>query len=266
MGFLGWIFLGLFAGTIARALAPGRPGPEGCIGTTAVGILGALLGEVIVEQEGEDLLELVERIRLAAIALRSSDSPDDRRAMAAEMDAIDLPRAEVLIRAFGLYFQLANLAEEKQRVRRLRSRARQAEHGLLDGSVAATSDNLLVYATSNRRHLMPEYMQENLEAHRVGDEIHPGETVEEKISLSERFGLWVSFHPFSQDQYLDIVRYWVAWHGASQKDSAALEREALQWALGRGSRSGRVAFQFARDWAGRHRARPPAAGERADGD
>jgi hypothetical protein len=106
---------------------------------------------------------------------------------------------------------------------------------------------------------MPEYMQENLEAHRVGDEIHPGESVEEKISLSERFGLWVSFQPFRQDEYLDIVRYWVSWHGAQAPDAARLEREALQWALGRGSRSGRVAFQFARDWAGRHRTRPAAA-------
>ena len=96
----------------------------------------------------------------------------------------------------------------------------------------------------------------------MGDEIHPGESVEEKISLSERFGLWVSFHPFRQDQYLDIVRYWVAWHGAAVKDAPRLEREALQWALGRGSRSGRVAFQFARDWAGRQRARPNASAKR----
>ncbi|MBL8539380.1 MAG: ATP-binding protein [Betaproteobacteria bacterium] len=134
----------------------------------------------------------------------------------------------------------------------------QALKAVLDGSLAATSDNLVVYATSNRRHLMPEYMQENLEAHRVGDEIHPGESVEEKISLSERFGLWVSFHPFRQDDYLDIVRYWVEWHGAAVQDADRLEREALQWALGRGSRSGRVAFQFARDWAGRHRAKRTA--------
>jgi len=107
-----------------------------------VKLLGALLGEVIVEQEGEELLDLVERIRLATIALRRSDSPDDRRALAAEMDAIDLPRAEVLIRAFGLYFQLANLAEEKQRVRRLRSRAREAPAGLLDGSIAEAVEML----------------------------------------------------------------------------------------------------------------------------
>jgi predicted AAA+ superfamily ATPase len=142
----------------------------------------------------------------------------------------------------------------------------QALKAVLDGSLTATSENLVVYATSNRRHLMPEYMQENLEAHRVGDEIHPGESVEEKISLSERFGLWVSFHPFSQDAYLDIVRYWVDWHGAAVGDPIDLDREALQWALGRGSRSGRVAFQFARDWAGRQRARltTPAPPRRGD--
>jgi len=119
---------------------------------------------------------------------------------------------------------------------------------VLDGSVAAASENCLVYATSNRRHLMPEYMSENLETHRVGDEIHPGETVEEKISLSERFGLWVSFYPFDQDGYLEIVARWLAHFGAN--DSEEARRAALQWALSRGSRSGRVAWQFARDWAG----------------
>ena len=122
---------------------------------------------------------------------------------------------------------------------------------VLDGSVAATPDNVLIYATSNRRHLMPEYMQENLETKYIGDEIHPGESVEEKISLSERFGLWVSFYPFDQDEYLTIVRYWLSEHGVPQTDSEELRRAALQWALQRGSRSGRVAAQFARDWAGR---------------
>jgi len=141
----------------------------------------------------------------------------------------------------------------------------QALKAVLDGSVAAASENLLVYATSNRRHLMPEYMRENLEAQRVGDEIHPGETVEEKISLSDRFGLWVSFYPFTHDEYLEIVRYWVKWHGAHTQDIGALEQEAIQWALGRGSCSGRVAFQFARDWAGRQRAGGPAAAKRVRG-
>ncbi len=123
---------------------------------------------------------------------------------------------------------------------------------VLDGSVATTSENLLIYATSNRRHLMPEYMQENLETKYLGDEIHPGETVEEKISLSERFGMWVSFYPFDQDEYVAIVEHWLEVLGCPAKEIAAARGEALQWALLRGSRSGRVAFQFARDWTGRH--------------
>lgn len=125
---------------------------------------------------------------------------------------------------------------------------------ILDGSISATSDNLLIYATSNRRHLMPEFTQENLETKYLGEEIHPGETVEEKISLSERFGLWVSFYPFDQDEYLMIVEYWLGELGVAQKEMVATARnEALQWALTRGSRSGRVAWHFARDWAGRHK-------------
>jgi hypothetical protein len=120
----------------------------------------------------------------------------------------------------------------------------------LDGSISTTSENLVIYATSNRRHLMPEYMAENLETKYVGEEIHPGETVEEKISLSERFGLWVTFYPFDQDEYLDIVAQWLKSFGATS--SQKTQEEALQWALQRGSRSGRVAYQFARDWAGRH--------------
>jgi predicted AAA+ superfamily ATPase len=125
----------------------------------------------------------------------------------------------------------------------------------LDGSISTTSENLLIYATSNRRHLMPEYMQENLETKYVGEEIHPGETVEEKISLSERFGLWVSFYPFDQDEYLEIVGHWLEVLGCPAKELAAAREEALQWALLRGSRSGRVAYQFARDWTGRHNAK-----------
>jgi len=122
----------------------------------------------------------------------------------------------------------------------------------LDGSIATTSDNMLIYATSNRRHLMPEYMQENLDTRYVGEEIHPGESVEEKISLSERFGMWVSFYPFDQDEYLRIVGHWLAVLGRPESEAVTSREEALQWALQRGSRSGRVAFQFARDWAGRH--------------
>jgi predicted AAA+ superfamily ATPase len=122
---------------------------------------------------------------------------------------------------------------------------------VLDGSIAATSENVLIYATSNRRHLMPEYMQENLEYKHVGEEIHPGETSEEKISLSERFGLWVSFYPFDQDAYLAIVAHWLAQMGCDERTAERAQNDALQWALGRGSRSGRVAWQFARDYAGR---------------
>jgi predicted AAA+ superfamily ATPase len=134
---------------------------------------------------------------------------------------------------------------------------------ILDGSIAAQSDNVLVYATSNRRHLMPEYMSENLETEYVGDEIHPGETVEEKVSLSERFGLWVSFYPFDQDHYLSIVAHWIERLGVAVADRAVVEREALQWALSRGSRSGRVAWHFARDYAGRAQLRARARGRRS---
>lgn len=124
---------------------------------------------------------------------------------------------------------------------------------VLDGSVAAPSDNVLIYATSNRRHLMPEYMSENLQAqHQSDGEIHPGETVEEKISLSERFGLWLSFRPFRQDDYLDIVYHWLQELNCPPAHIETSRTEALQWALERGSRSGRVAYQFARDWAARH--------------
>jgi predicted AAA+ superfamily ATPase len=121
---------------------------------------------------------------------------------------------------------------------------------VLDGSIIAPPDNVLIYATSNRRHLMPEFFSENLETSRVDGEIHPGEATEEKISLSERFGLWVSFYPFDQDEYLAIVARWLQNFGFSPAEIAAVEREALNWALGRGSRSGRVAWQFARDCAG----------------
>jgi uncharacterized protein len=123
---------------------------------------------------------------------------------------------------------------------------------ILDGSVAAATPNVLVYATSNRRHLLPEYMKENLTYKHTDDgEVHPGEVVEEKISLSERFGLWVSFYPFSQDEYLAIVAQWLSWFSVAPADIEVARPQALVWALERGSRSGRVAYQFARDYAGR---------------
>lgn len=122
---------------------------------------------------------------------------------------------------------------------------------ILDGSVSAPPENVLVYATSNRRHLMPEFMSENLEARMVDGELHHGETVEEKISLSERFGIWLSFHSFNQDSYLAIVEHWLQTIGGTEAMDEETRRAALEWALTRGSRSGRVAWQFARDWIGR---------------
>lgn len=120
----------------------------------------------------------------------------------------------------------------------------------LDGDLVAFSGNLLIYATSNRRHLMPDYMSDNLANKSVGDEIHPAEAIEEKVSLSERFGLWISFYPFSQDEYLAIACRWLEHHGWQQGMTDEVRRAALQWSLSRGSRSGRVAGQFAKDWCG----------------
>jgi predicted AAA+ superfamily ATPase len=126
---------------------------------------------------------------------------------------------------------------------------------ILDGSVAQASDNVLIYATSNRRHLLPEYMSENLSyKHTEDGEVHPGEVVEEKISLSERFGLWVSFYPFTQAEYLAIVAQWLRFFDVDEAAIAAARQESLVWALERGSRSGRVAYQFAKDYSGRHHA------------
>ena len=122
----------------------------------------------------------------------------------------------------------------------------------LDGSIAAQSDNVLIYATSNRRHLMPERMSDNATyTHDEDGDLHPGETVEEKISLSERFGLWVTFYAFKQGDYLDIVGHWLRHFGCDDQQVEAARGDALRWALQRGSRSGRVAWQFARDYAGR---------------
>jgi predicted AAA+ superfamily ATPase len=125
----------------------------------------------------------------------------------------------------------------------------------LDGSIAAQSENVLIYATSNRRHLMPERMSDNATyTHTDDGDLHPGETVEEKISLSERFGLWVSFYPFRQDDYLNIVAHWLKHFGCDAQQIADAQAESLRWALQRGSRSGRVAWQFAKDYAGKTRA------------
>jgi predicted AAA+ superfamily ATPase len=128
----------------------------------------------------------------------------------------------------------------------------QALKAALDGDLVAFSNNLLIYATSNRRHLMPDYMQENLATKYVGEEVHPAESVEEKVSLSERFGLWISFYPFSQDDYLNVAAHWLAHHGWKSGMTDQVRTAALQWSLMRGSRSGRVAGQFTKDWCGQH--------------
>ncbi len=128
----------------------------------------------------------------------------------------------------------------------------QALKAALDGDLVTFSDNLLIYATSNRRHLMPQSMQDNLNTKYVGDEIHPAESVEEKVSLSERFGLWISFYPFTQDDYLAAAEHWLAHHGWPHGMTDEVRTAALQWSLLRGSRSGRVAGQFAKDWCGRN--------------
>lgn len=122
---------------------------------------------------------------------------------------------------------------------------------MLDGSICAAPDNMLIYATSNRRHLMPEFMQENLQTRHFDGELHYAESVEEKISLSERFGLWISFHPFTQEQYLNTVDHWLSRFGVGRLKELDTHAEALRWALARGSRSGRTARQFAMDLAGR---------------
>ena len=121
---------------------------------------------------------------------------------------------------------------------------------VLDGSIAVTADNVLVYATSNRRHLVPEFMSENLETQHLGGEVRPGDTIEEKTALSDRFGLWLAFYAFDQDEYLTIAHQWLRHYGFEAFDEVA-KAAALSWSHTRGSRSGRSAIQFARDYAGR---------------
>ena len=183
-------------------------------------------------------------------ALLTKYAPRGLRLIEVEkQDLIDLPEIVELIcnrpERFVLYCDDLSFEADEPGYKALKV--------ILDGSVAAASENCLIYATSNRRHLMPEYMNENLEYKHVGEEIHPGETSEEKVSLSERFGLWVSFYPFDQDEYLRIAGVWLDHFKVADTRSDEVKHAALQWALQRGSRSGRVAWQFARDWAGRKR-------------
>lgn len=163
-------------------------------------------------------------------------------------DLIDLPDILELIRGrpehFIVYCDDLSFETSESDYKALKA--------VLDGSILAVPDNLLIYATSNRRHLLPEPQRENREASVVDGEIHPGEGLEEKISLSDRFGLWLSFYPFTQDQYLQTVRHWLSRFGVAPDDNGEAERAALRWAQYRGARNGRTAWQFARDWAGRH--------------
>ena len=153
-----------------------------------------------------------------------------------------LAQLEGLPQKFILYCDDLSFAEHETGYAELKA--------ALDGSLAGPLDNVLIYATSNRRHLLPEYYAENEATKHVGEEIHAAEAVEEKISLSDRFGLWVSFYAMDQDVYLTVAREWAQRLGAKDTDSERFTRAALQWSLSRSARSGRVAHQFARDWAG----------------
>lgn len=163
-----------------------------------------------------------------------------------KQDLVDLPQITALLRARAerfivfcddLSFEAGDSGYKALKV-------------VLDGSVATTADNILVYATSNRRHLIPEFMAESLETQHLGGEVRPGDTVEEKTSLSDRFGLWLAFYAFDQEEYLTIAAQWLRYYGLASFDEAA-RTAALQWSHTRGSRSGRIAYQFARDYAGR---------------
>lgn len=124
---------------------------------------------------------------------------------------------------------------------------------VLDGSPGNTAENILIYATSSRRHLLPEYMSDNIASKNINNDLHLNESIEEKISLSERFGLWLAFHPFNQDQYLEIVDYWLKKSGNNTENNEIVKKASLKWVLERGSRSGRSAWQFSRDWVGQQK-------------
>jgi len=125
---------------------------------------------------------------------------------------------------------------------------------VLDGSLEQAPDNVLLYATSNRRHLVPEHQSDNENWSRVDGELHPSEAVEDKIALSDRFGLWLSFYPFTQEHFLSVVEHWITQladrAGLQWQRSDELDILAVRWATGRGNRNGRCAYQFARYWVG----------------
>jgi len=213
----------LLAGNTARFVA-GRPANHVLL-TGARGTGKSSLIKAVLEQHASEGLRLIEV---------------DREELGQLPDIVD--RVAGSPRRFIVYCDDLAFDADEPGYRALKA--------VLDGSVAATGERLLIYATSNRRHLMPEYQDDNLPAVR-GGEIHPREAIEERVSLSERFGLWLSFHAFDQDEYLAIAAHWLrqlGWQGQAEDWQA----EALRWALARGARNGRVAAQFARDFCGRH--------------
>ena len=180
-------------------------------------------------------------------ALLSQFAKDGLRVIEVDkQDLVDLPQITTLLRSRperfivfcdDLSFEVGDAGYKALKV-------------VLDGSMVATSDNILVYATSNRRHLLPEFMVESLETQHLGGEVRPGDTVEEKTSLSDRFGMWLAFYPFDQDEYLAVAAQWLRHYGIAKFNDEA-QAAALLWSHTRGSRSGRIAYQFARDYAGR---------------
>ncbi|HBC02591.1 MAG TPA: AAA family ATPase, partial [Pseudomonas sp.] len=185
-------------------------------------------------------------------ALLAEYAADGLRLIEIERDHLaDLPRVVELLaglqQAFVLFCDDLSFEAGEGDYRVLKS--------VLDGSLERAPENVLLYATSNRRHLVPERQSDNENWQMVDGELHPNEAVEDKIALSDRFGLWLSFYPFTQQHYLSVVRHWIdslarrasldwAW-------SEALEKDAIRWATGRGNRNGRCAYQYARQWVGK---------------
>lgn len=184
-------------------------------------------------------------------ALLAEHAPQGLRLIEIERDHLaDLPRIVELLsewpQRFVLFCDDLSFEAGEGDYRMLKT--------VLDGSLERAPDNVLLYATSNRRHLLPEKQTDNENWQRVDGELHPNEAVEDKIALSDRFGLWLSFYPFTQAHFLDVVKHWVGVHAAQSgldwQWHEELEKAAIRWALGRGNRNGRCAYQFARDWVG----------------
>ena len=168
----------------------------------------------------------------------------------AKHDLMDLPK--ITDQLSGLPFKFILLCDDLSF--EVSDASYKAVKSALDGSVVKSADNVLIYATSNRRHLLPEEMADNLNATMVDGQLHQGDAVEEKISLSDRFGLWLSFYPFKQDDYLEIVHHWIIKlakkHDLDLRLDEELDKSAIRWALARGVRSGRTAHHFAKHIVG----------------